>query len=86
MGSGYLGLEILFLGPATKFELNSNSEPGYIYWESLFPSKKLAIGDKIKLPFGIEAELVQKGRPQILKLNQAVDENYFEKNQISGKG
>lgn len=74
------GLEILFLGPAAKFESNSNSEPAYIYWEALFPSKKLTVGDKIKLPFGVEAELVQKGRPQILKLNQPVNENYFEKN------
>lgn len=48
-------------------------------WEVLFPSKKYKIGDKFTLPLGIEVELMQKGRPQILKVDRELDEAYFQK-------
>lgn len=61
-------LEILFL---------RESEP--LVWEVLMPSKKLKVGDKIQLPLGIEAELLEKGRPQKLRVQRALTENDFEK-------
>lgn len=47
-------------------------------WEVLFPAKKFQIGEKIKLPLDVEVELIQKGRPQILKSSRILDENYFQ--------
>lgn len=61
-------LEILFL----------EEKPGD-HWSVLFPSKALAIGARIELPMGITAELVQKGRPQILKLSRPLTPQDFEK-------
>ncbi len=63
--------EILFLNPMDKEA---------IHWEVLFPSKKRSLGAHLALPRGIQAELVRKGRPQILKLNQGIDESYFDQN------
>ena len=48
-------------------------------WEVLFPSKKAKIGDEFELPGKVMMKLVQKGRPQIVRLNAGVDESYFEK-------
>lgn len=61
--------EILFLNPMDKEA---------IHWEVLFPSKKRTLGEHLALPRGIQAELVRKGRPQILKLSQGIDESYFD--------
>jgi S-adenosylmethionine:tRNA ribosyltransferase-isomerase len=47
-------------------------------WEVLFPSKKSKIGEVISLPLGKEMTLLQKGRPQIVKTSEALDESYFE--------
>lgn len=63
-------LEILFLG-----KLNQPGEK----WEVLFPAKKYALGTDIGLPLGARARLIQKGRPQILEINQTLTEEYFEK-------
>lgn len=60
-------LEILFLG--AKSDLT---------WEVLFPSKKFKIGDKIELPLGRKMKLVQKGRPQVVEVDQVLTESYFE--------
>lgn len=60
--------EILFLNPTDKEA---------IHWEVLFPSKKQSLGARLALPRGIQAELVRKGRPQLLKLSQGIDESYF---------
>jgi S-adenosylmethionine:tRNA ribosyltransferase-isomerase len=46
-------------------------------WEVLFPAKKFKIGDTIELPLGVTAELLQKGRPQKLKTNKILTEEYF---------
>ncbi|MBL7543683.1 MAG: tRNA preQ1(34) S-adenosylmethionine ribosyltransferase-isomerase QueA [Bdellovibrionaceae bacterium] len=48
-------------------------------WSVLFPAKKLKLGDKIQLPLGLSAQLVEKGIPQTLRLSEPVDETYFEK-------
>lgn len=61
------GHEILFLGK----ELKSAT------WSVLFPSKKLKLGDKIPMPLGLTAELIQKGIPQTIRLSEPVDETYF---------
>ncbi|MEZ0391359.1 MAG: tRNA preQ1(34) S-adenosylmethionine ribosyltransferase-isomerase QueA [Pseudobdellovibrionaceae bacterium] len=63
-------LEILFLG-----RLSGHEER----WEVLFPSRKYAIGEKIELPLGVQMTLVQKGRPQVVEVSEALNEAYFEK-------
>lgn len=59
-------LEILFLK-----QINATD------WEVLFPSKKFKIGDKVSLPQGLEMTLLVKGRPQVVRLSQEVEESYF---------
>jgi len=59
--------EFLFLG--TK---------GDRLWEVLFKSAKYKVGHKFDLPDGVQAELVQKGRPQLIKLNRDLSEDYFK--------
>jgi S-adenosylmethionine:tRNA ribosyltransferase-isomerase len=59
-------LEILFLNSAEDT------------WEVLMPSASLKLGSTILLPGGVQAELVSKGRPQQIKLNQKMDAHYFE--------
>lgn len=61
-------VEILFLK-----QLNATD------WEVLFPSKKFKIGQALPLPLDIEMTLVQKGRPQVVRLSQEVNEDYFQK-------
>jgi S-adenosylmethionine:tRNA ribosyltransferase-isomerase len=61
-------LEILFLNHF------GNNE-----WEVLFPSKKYKIGEVIELPENIQMTLLQKGRPQRVKLSEAVEEEYFQR-------
>lgn len=63
-------LEILFLG-----KLNQPGE----FWEVLFPSKKTKLDQALELPLGVKMTLRQKGRPQIVEINQVLDESYFEK-------
>lgn len=65
------GHEILFLDPTNQLDSQS--------WQVLFPSKKLKVGDKISLPLGLTAELLQKGIPQTLKLSEPVTEAYFDR-------
>ncbi len=62
--------EILFLG-----KLNQPGE----FWEVLFPSKKLKVGDEIELPLGVKMKLHLKGRPQVVEISKPLDESYFEK-------
>lgn len=61
-------LEILFLNPLNDLE-----------WQVLFPAKNLKIGDQIQLPMDVTAQLVEKGRPQKLKVSRALTEQDFEK-------
>lgn len=60
-------LEILFLKQISDTD-----------WEVLFPSKKLKIGSVISLPLGQEITLLEKGRPQKVRLSSKVDEEYFQ--------
>lgn len=59
-------LEILFLETRNGID-----------WEVLFPSRKFTVGDVIELPEGRRAELVTKGRPQVLRVDRPLDEPYF---------
>lgn len=61
-------LEILFLEEVRPRE-----------WQVLFPAKGYKLGAFIELPAGVGAELIEKGRPQILKVDQDLDEVYFER-------
>lgn len=61
-------LEILFLQ-----ELPGNE------WQVLFPAKNLKIGAQIQLPMGATAELIEKGRPQKLKVSRKLTPEDFEK-------
>lgn len=60
-------LEFLFLNKKSQFE-----------WEVLFKSAKYKVGKKLNLPGGVAAELLQKGRPQLIKVDQDLDMNYFD--------
>lgn len=60
------GLEILFL---------KEVEP--LTWTVLFKSAKFKVGDLLNLPAGVQAELVEKGRPQKIKVSQPLLESYF---------
>lgn len=62
------GLEILFLSSANGKD-----------WEVLFPAKKHAIGSQIELPEGKVITLVEKGRPQKVRSEIVLDENYFSR-------
>ncbi|MBO9665958.1 MAG: tRNA preQ1(34) S-adenosylmethionine ribosyltransferase-isomerase QueA [Bdellovibrio sp.] len=61
-------IEILFLK-----QLNDTD------WEVLFPSKKYKIGESLSLPLDVSMTLVQKGRPQVVRLSHTVSEEYFQK-------
>lgn len=61
-------LEILFL-----------KQKSATVWEVLFPSKKYKLGALIELPLGLTMELIEKGRPQTVRLSQEVSEDYFSK-------
>ncbi|MBX3019983.1 MAG: tRNA preQ1(34) S-adenosylmethionine ribosyltransferase-isomerase QueA [Bdellovibrionaceae bacterium] len=61
-------LEILFLQ-----ELPENE------WQVLMPAKNLKIGARISLPMGATAELIEKGRPQELKIDRKLTPEDFEK-------
>lgn len=61
-------LEILFLKQLSATD-----------WEVLFPSKKLKIGATLDLPQGVQMTLIEKGRPQKVRLSQEVSEDYFQK-------
>lgn len=47
------------------------------HWKVLFPSKKLKIGDELKLPNGFVMTLTEKGRPQTVKVAPAIEEKDF---------
>lgn len=70
------GYEILFLDPV---ESGDKELKKHSTWSVLFPAKKVKLNGQLQLPLGITAELVQKGIPQKLTLNAAIDENYFER-------
>jgi len=62
--------EILFL--------NQNlSNPNQ--WQVLMPTKDLKLNQVFELPLGIQAKLIQKGRPQIIETDSQLTDNYFEK-------
>ncbi|HWU42833.1 MAG TPA: S-adenosylmethionine:tRNA ribosyltransferase-isomerase, partial [Bdellovibrio sp.] len=61
-------VEILFLK-----QLNDTD------WEVLFPSKKYQLEDTLDLPLGVQMTLLKKGRPQVVRLSQNVQEDYFQK-------
>lgn len=60
-------LEILFLGARSD-----------LTWEVLFPSKKFKVGDEISLPLGRKMKLLQKGRPQLVAVDQVLPDAYFD--------
>lgn len=49
------------------------------HWQVLFPAREFAVGDHLTLPFGLTLTLTQKGLPQIVKLSQSIDFDYFAK-------
>lgn len=60
-------LEILFL---------KEVEPQI--WQVLFPAKNLKPGARIELPMGATAELLEKGRPQLLRVNRPLTAADFQ--------
>lgn len=66
----------VFAGASEILFLNSRDQGKT--WEVLFPSRALKIGDELELPLGRRMRLLQKGRPQLVELDQAVGEDYFE--------
>ncbi len=64
--------EILFLDEIEKTAQHNT-------WKVLFPSKKLKIGDQIRLTNGFVLKLLEKGRPQFVEVTPAITEKDFEK-------
>tara|TARA_Y100001935_G_C17302010_1_gene509853 strand:+ start:1237 stop:2256 length:1020 start_codon:yes stop_codon:yes gene_type:complete len=62
------GLEFLFIKPT-----DQNT------WRVLFPAKTHSLGDTFDFPEGLQAELVQKGLPQTVKLTKNLDLDYFDR-------
>lgn len=75
------GQEILFLSSQLSDPKGSSekSDTKNIFWNVLFPAKKLKTGQCISLPLGIVGQLIQKGIPQLIKLSEPIDEAYFDK-------
>lgn len=48
------------------------------YWEVLFPSKRMAVGEFIHLPDGHQVQLVRKGRPQVLRSARPLTQDFFQ--------
>lgn len=65
-------LEILFLD-----QLSENME--FNEWSVLFPSKKFKVGECINLPGGFKMELLEKGRPQKVRITPKITEADFER-------
>lgn len=65
-------LEVLFLDQVEQKQ-NSN------IWKVLFPSKKVVIGENLKLPNGFQMKLIQKGRPQLVEVTPAISDLDFAK-------
>lgn len=63
-------LEILFLD-------KTNSSEGSNDWSVLFPSKKFSVGDTFSLPNGSKMTLLEKGRPQKVRVRPALNESDF---------
>lgn len=63
-------VEVLFLD---KLEENETSNT----WKALFPSKKYSTGDILNLPSGFKMELIEKGRPQVVKVTPAISDDDF---------
>lgn len=61
-------VEVLFLDEVAPFE-----------WTVLFPAKKFKVGDRLAFAEGLEAELIEKGLPQKIRVNRSLDFSYFEK-------
>lgn len=47
-------------------------------WLVLFPARGFKVGDKISLPGGVEATLLEKGLPQFIEVTHPLDHKYFE--------
>jgi S-adenosylmethionine:tRNA ribosyltransferase-isomerase len=62
-------LEILFL---------SRDAQDPCLWTVLFPSKKFPVGSQIPLPLGQSMTLLEKGRPQKIRTQEILSEEYFE--------
>lgn len=61
-------IEILFLKQLSPLE-----------WEVLFPSRKYKINDQITLPEGVRMTLLEKGRPQRVRTDVELGEDYFQR-------
>ncbi len=67
----------IFVGDLEILFLSSQGQQG-LEWQVLFPSKKFSVGDIIDLPRGVKMTLLSKGRPQTVKVEPALTEEYFE--------
>ncbi len=63
--------EILFLDQLTNLSIFNE-------WSVLFPSKKVGLGEKLQLPMGFQMELLEKGRPQRVRVTPAITEADFD--------
>lgn len=63
------GVEILFL-QAVNEELTQ--------WQVLFPASRLKNGEELMLPNNVTMTLMQKGLPQLIRLDQPLTSSYFE--------
>lgn len=47
-------------------------------WEVLFPARDFKVGAELALPGGVRATLIQKGLPQIVRVENMLTPQYFE--------
>ncbi|HPI41877.1 MAG TPA: tRNA preQ1(34) S-adenosylmethionine ribosyltransferase-isomerase QueA, partial [Pseudobdellovibrionaceae bacterium] len=48
-------------------------------WEVLFPVRGMSVDDSLNLPEGKIMTLVEKSKPQVVRISEALDEAYFER-------
>lgn len=63
-------VEVLFLDKLEESETFNT-------WKVLFPSKKYSTGDILNLPKDFKMELIEKGRPQVVKVTPAISDDDF---------
>lgn len=64
------GVEVLFV---------KQSKENFLEWDILCPSKKIPLSHIFEFPYGMNAELIQKGLPQRVRVSRVLTEEYFER-------
>jgi S-adenosylmethionine:tRNA ribosyltransferase-isomerase len=69
----------LSVGGSVELEVLFVRNLGDFQWEVLCPLRRFKSETKFSLPGGVTAEIVQRGRPQVIKVSEELGSDYFEK-------